>query len=227
MAEKLPRDHGTIKGPSSSAPIAKRDSEPHPEAPWLIGRQRLLYLVLFNSPLIAALIIFLRALVANLTGPFRAPGPWQALVGALGHPAVWILLVIEAVTGFFWLAGAAELWRMRETKLVAIFTQRIFEERYGARLAEEWARYREGRSEYGPLIERELQVNEKEYLLPPVLFADLILRPALIRPLCSITEEKLKEDRRLFMNFLDHHLDRFTTALRQPAEAPDGSGGMR
>ncbi|MFQ6118176.1 MAG: hypothetical protein ACE5LQ_07900, partial [Candidatus Bipolaricaulia bacterium] len=56
----------------STSIIPARGSEPHPEVPWLISRQRLLYLVLFNSPLIAALIIFLRTLVANLTGFFRA-----------------------------------------------------------------------------------------------------------------------------------------------------------
>lgn len=211
----------------STSIISAQGSEPHPEVPWLISRSRYLYLVLFNGPLIAALIILLRALVANLTGPFRALSLRQALGEAFGHPAVWILLVIEAVTGFFWLAGAAELRRMRETKLVAIFTRRIFDEWYEARLAEEWAEYREGRSEYGPLIEQELEADREEYLLPRPLFADLILRPALIGPLRSITEEELKGDRELFMNFLDHHLDGFNAVLRRPAEAPDGAGGGR
>ncbi|MFQ6033838.1 MAG: hypothetical protein ACE5KR_03135 [Candidatus Bipolaricaulia bacterium] len=163
-----------------------------------------------------------------ITGPFRAPGPWQALGGALGHPAVWILLIIEAVSGLFWLATAAELRRMRETKLAEIFTRRLFEEQYEARLAEEWARYREGRSEYGPLIERELEANREEYLLPRSLLADLVLRPALIGPLSPITAEELRQDRRLFANFLDYHLDEFNAALlRLRAEAAEGPRGTR
>lgn len=220
MAEVPPEDRRSVReGPR---PIAARGSEPYPEAPWLISRQRLLYLALFNSPLIAALAILFRSFISSL------PGPWAALGGALGHPAIWILLIVEAVSGLFWLAIAAELRRMEGSKLVTIFTQRLFDEWYEKRLAEEWARYRQGHSEYGPLIAGELRINQEEYRLPQALFADLILRPALIRPLCSVTAEELRQDRRLFASFLDYHLDEFNAALlRLRAGAAAGPKGTQ
>jgi|GEM_PF-6210462 len=217
MAEAPLEEQRSVRG--GSLPLTERGSEPDPEVPWLISRSRYLYLALFNSPLIAALAIFFRSLSLNLTGPYRAPSPWQALGEALSHPAVWVLLIIEAVTGLFWLAIAAELQRVRESRLVAILTRRLFDEEYEARLVEEWAGYREGRSAYGPLIEQELRMNQKEYRPPRALFADLILRPALIKPLSAITAEGLRQDRRLFANFLDHHLADFNAALgRREAE---------
>ncbi len=222
MGKERSEDHKRVKeAPGSLIPIEERGSEPHPEVPWLISRSRYLYLALFNGPLIAALIIFFRFLMLNLTGPLNAPSLGQALADAFGHPTIWALLIIETISGFFWLVIATEFQRIQGSKLVTIFTRRVFDANYEARLTEEWGNYREGRSPYERLIGEELRANREEYRFRRGLFADLILRPALIGPLSSITEGELREDVSLFSNFLDYHLAGFNSKLLQLEQTAD------
>lgn len=222
MAREPPRNQeDRAEDFRSFLPIKERGSEPHPEVPRLILRSRYLYFAVFNGPLIAALIIFMQRLVLNLTGRFNAPSLGQALGSAFNHPTIWALLIVEIISGFFWLVIATEFQRVRGSKLAAIFTRRIFDEDYNAKLNEEWVSYREGRSPYGRLIGEELRAHREEYHFSRGIFADLILRPALIRPLSSITEGELHQDARLFSNFLDYHLAEFNSELlqlRQPGE---------
>jgi hypothetical protein len=217
MARELPRhQQGRAEDFRTFPPIKERGSEPHPEVPRLILRSRYLYFAVFNGPLIAALILFFQNLGSNLLERFNTPSLGQALGSAFDHPTIWALLLLEIISGFFWLVIATEFQRVRGSKLAAIFTRRIFDQDYKAKLNQEWVRYQEGRSPYGPLIGEELQTHREKYRFTRGIFADLILKPALIRPLSSITEEELHQDAGLFANFLDYHLTKFNLHLLQP-----------